>query len=379
MVADATMPTTLPDTLRLGPVDLTVRDLDRAVAWYQRALGLRVHRVDTGVAELGDGIETTVILHEDPLALPAGRHAGLYHFALLYPSREELARAVVRIAASRTPIEGASDHETHEAIYLPDADSNGIELAADRPREDWPEHLGYAGGPKPLDVDDLLATVAGEDYPEHVGEGLRMGHLHLHVGDIEEGLAFYRDAIGFEQQALIAGSAAFVSAGGYHHHLGLNTWRGQGVPPAPDHRAGLRHWTIQLPTDADVAAVRARVTDTEDVDGGFAIRDPWGITAHFVSTTATGVHGHAVVATAKPSPYLLQLAKHFRHKREVTFDDQHATLRFAFGVAELSTRAGELVIDAYAHTPADLERLQHVVGSHLERFGRRDELTVAWA
>jgi catechol 2,3-dioxygenase len=282
MVADATMPA-LPDSLRLGPVDLTVRDLDRAVAWYQQALGLRVHRQDTGVAELGDGGETTVILHEDPQAVPAGRHAGLYHYALLYPSREELARAVVRIAATRTPIDGASDHETHEAIYLPDADGNGIELAADRPREQWPDHLGYAGGPKPLDIDDLLGTVAGEDYAPQVGPGLRMGHLHLHVGDIGEGLAFYRDAIGFEQKAEIGGSAAFVSAGGYHHHLGFNTWRGPGVPPAPPHRAGLRSWTVELPSAEDVEAVRSRLGETEPVEGGFAARDPWGTTVRFVT------------------------------------------------------------------------------------------------
>jgi catechol 2,3-dioxygenase len=266
---------TLPATLRLGPVHLTVRDLDRAAAWYQRSLGLRVHRHEPDVAELGDGSETTVVLHEDPQALPAGRHAGLYHYALLYPSREELARAVVRLAATRTPIEGASDHETHEAIYLPDADGNGIELAADRPRDQWPEHLGYAGGPQPLDIDDLLATVRGEDYAEHVGSGLRMGHLHLHVGDIEQGLAFYRDELGFEQQAQIGSSAAFVSAGGYHHHLGFNTWRGKGVPPAPPHRAGLVRWTIELPTSEDVEAVRERLDETEPFDGGFLARDPW--------------------------------------------------------------------------------------------------------
>jgi catechol 2,3-dioxygenase len=237
---------------------------------------VRVHRHAREVPELGDGTETTVVLHEDPLALPAGRHAGLYHYALLYPSREELARAVVRLAATRTPIDGASDHETHEAIYLPDADGNGIELAADRPRDEWPEHLGYADGPKPLDIDDLLATVQGEDPSGQVGTGLRTGHLHLHVGDIDEGLAFYRDELGFEQQALLMGSAAFVSAGGYHHHLGFNTWRGRGVPPAPEHRAGLVRWTIELPTEADVAAVRARLTDTEDIERGFLAHDPWG-------------------------------------------------------------------------------------------------------
>jgi catechol 2,3-dioxygenase len=373
------MTQTLPDTLRLGPVHLTVRDLDRAVDWYQRSLGLRVHRHEADVAELGDGTETTVVLHEDPQAQPAGRHAGLYHYALLYPSREELARAVVRLATTQTPIEGASDHETHEAIYLPDADGNGIELAADRPREEWPEHLGYAGGPKPLDIEDLLGTVEGEDYAEQVGPGLRVGHLHLHVGDIDQGLAFYRDQVGFAQQALIGGSAAFVSAGGYHHHLGFNTWRGPGVPPAPEHRAGLRRWTVQLPSDAHVEAVRERVEATEPFPGGFLTHDPWDNAVAVVSTTATGLHNRAVVKTEKPSPYLLQLAKHFRHKREVTFDEIHATIDFVFGHAELSTGDGELYIDAYAHTPADLERLQHVVGSHLERFGKRDELTVAWA
>src|SRR3954464_2937586 len=186
----------LPATLRLGAVHLTVADVDRAVAWYQQALGLRVHSHEPTTAELGDGVETVVVLHEDAQALPAGRHAGLYHYALLYPSREELARAAVRLSATQTPIDGASDHRTHEAIYLPDADGNGIELAADRPREAWPVDLGYANGPAPLDFRALLATIEGEEPAAHVGPGLRMGHLHLHVGDIDQGLAFYRDTLG---------------------------------------------------------------------------------------------------------------------------------------------------------------------------------------
>ncbi|HEV8153228.1 MAG TPA: VOC family protein [Solirubrobacteraceae bacterium] len=279
----------LPATLRLGPVDLTVADLDRAVAWYQRALGLRVHRHDASEAELGDGTETVLILHEDPVAGPAGRHAGLYHYALLYPSREELARAALRLMATRSPIQGASDHRTHEAIYLPDADGNGIELAADRPREQWPPDLGYAAGPAPLDTESLLATIAGEEPTERVGEGLRMGHLHLHVGDVGEGLAFYRDLLGFDERANL-GSAAFVSAGGYHHHLGFNVWRGRDVGPPPEHTVGLRHWTVELPTDGDVAAVRRRVADAglaaEPVPGGFLVRDPWQTAVTFVSAAA---------------------------------------------------------------------------------------------
>src|SRR5207248_161 len=150
----------LPATLRLGPVHLTVGELGRSVAWYESALGLRTRPSGDGEAELGDGAETVVHLHEDREARPAGRHAGLYHYALLFPSREELARAVLRVAAAQTPVQGLSDHSTHEAIYLPDPDGNGIELAADRPRDRWPPPAAqHSGGPAPLDLDALLATV----------------------------------------------------------------------------------------------------------------------------------------------------------------------------------------------------------------------------
>src|SRR3954467_1030478 len=166
---------TLPATLRLRRVHPTLPHHHRAVAWYQDALGLRVPRHEAAEAELGDGTETVVTLHEEPAARRPGRHAGLYHYALLYPSREELARAALRLAAPRTPIQGASDHRTHEAIYLSDPDGNGIELAADRPREAWPPDLGYAGGPAPLDFEALVETVAGEEPAPQVREGLRMG------------------------------------------------------------------------------------------------------------------------------------------------------------------------------------------------------------
>src|SRR4051795_10297294 len=237
---------TLPATLRLGGVHLTVTDLDRSVAWSQAPCGRPVPRHDAAEAELGDGTETVVTLHEEPAARRPGRHAGLYHYALLYPSREELARAALRLAATRTPIQGASDHRTHEAIYLPDPDGNGIELAADRPRAAWPPDLGYAGGPAPLDFEALVGTVAGEEPAPRVREGLRMGHLHLYVGDTEAGQNFYADVLGFEVQADL-GSAVFVSAGGYHHHLGFNVWQGVGVGPAPPPAVGLRHWTVELP------------------------------------------------------------------------------------------------------------------------------------
>ncbi len=266
----------LPDSLQMGPVALTVTQLDRSVEWYRTALGLRVHRHDATEAELGDGVTTSVVLHESPVARPPGRTAGLYHVALLYPSRAALAEAAQRLADTRTPIQGASDHGTHEAIYLPDPDGLGLELAADRERTLWPtpEQEFSSGGPRPLDFRSLLSALPAPPGPA-VAAGLKVGHVHLHVGDVERGLAFYRDAIGFGVWATLP-SAAFVAAGGYHHHLAFNTWRGEGVPAQPTDVVGLRHWTIAVP---DPDEVRARLDDhaVRDLDDGFAVADPWGI------------------------------------------------------------------------------------------------------
>jgi catechol 2,3-dioxygenase len=279
--------TSLPGSLHLGEIALAVSDLDRSVAWYQSALGLRVHGLEPPVAHLGDGTTTLLVLSENAEAAPPGRHSGLYHYALLYPSREDLARAALRLAASGTPVQGASDHGTHEAIYLPDADGLGIELAADRPREMWPtpEEEFSRGGPLPLDFDSLLSTVAGEAPPERVAPGLRVGHVHVHVGSIERGLEFYRDTVGFDVWALIP-TAAFVSAGGYHHHLGFNTWLGRGVPAQPRDVLGLRHWTIELPSDGDVDAMRARLEGAgaplDEFKGGFIASDPFQIRVRVV-------------------------------------------------------------------------------------------------
>ena len=283
---------TLPVTLRLGPVHLTVTDLDRSIAFYEGALGSKLHRREDGVAAMGVGGEDLILLHEEPEARRAGHHAGLYHYALLYPSREELARAAVRLAETQTPVQGASDHGTHEAVYLPDPDGNGIELYADRPREAWPDlaNPDWGGGPKPLDTGALLATVAGEGPRSEAGAGLAVGHVHLHVGDLDRGVAFYRDVLGFDLAMFFPGQAAFVSAGGYHHHLGFNTWRGEGVGPAPAGRVGLRHWTVVLDDPKEVAAVRERVEaagiEAQEAEGGFLARDPWGIAVVFVARDA---------------------------------------------------------------------------------------------
>jgi catechol 2,3-dioxygenase len=271
----------LPASLRVGAVELTVTNLDRSVGFYENAIGLRLHRREEGRAALGAGGEDLLVLVEETGARPAGRHAGLYHFALLHPSRLELARAAHRLAATRTRISGASDHGISEAIYLPDPDGNGIELAADRGRERWGDLSDPTalGGPDPLDVAGLLALVAGEGPVAEVSPDTVVGHVHLHVGDIERGIAFYRDVIGFEVMTLLD-SAAFVAAGGYHHHLGFNVWRGRGVSPTPPGTVGLRHWTIVLPA-AGAAAVRERVLAAgapfEERPEGLLVRDPWDI------------------------------------------------------------------------------------------------------
>jgi catechol 2,3-dioxygenase len=272
----------LPATLRLGAVHLTVSHLETSVSYYERVLGLKLHDRDGDVATLGAGGEDLLVLVELAGAAPGGRHAGLFHFALLHPSRKELAYGLRRVADTGTRLAAASDHGISEAIYLRDPDHHGVEFYADRPRDDWPppdrpEHrVGVYT--IPLDVDDLLREIDAEEPPEHAGPGLRMGHVHLHVGDVERSLAFYRDVLGFEIMAGMPG-AAFVAAGGYHHHLGLNVWLGPDVEPLPPDTAGLRHWTVLLSDADEVAAVRARVDtaglETQNHESGFLVRDPW--------------------------------------------------------------------------------------------------------
>ena len=287
MSATATQPSgsqaLLADATRLGAVELTVTDLDRAIPFYTDVIGLTLREREGTLAALGAGEEDLVVLHEHRSARPPGRHAGLYHFALLFPTREELARAGRRIAELRVPIDGASDHGTHEAIYLPDPDGIGIELAADRPRERWPMRDGrvvFAGGPHPLDVPGLFATISGEEPSPRAGSGLRMGHVHLHVGDLEASTRFYRDGLGFEVMADM-GSAVFVSAARYHHHVGFNLWRGAGAAPAPANAVGLRHWTLHTADAAEHDAVARRLeaigAAVSERDGALLAGDPAGI------------------------------------------------------------------------------------------------------
>lgn len=282
----------LPDSLRLGAAHLIVGDLGLAIPFYEHVIGLRLSErgkdADGATAALtAGGTEDIVVLHERPNARAPRGHSGLYHVALLYPSRLELARVGQRIAEAETPIQGASDHGTHEAFYLADPFGNGLELAADRPREQWPDYTNMdAIRPQPLDIGGLFNLTSGREPEPHADPGTVVGHVHLHVGDVDQAQAFYRDVIGFDLIAKLD-SAAFVSAGGYHHHLAFNIWQGQGAPPAPPDAAGLHHWTVVLPGAEDVKAVRDRATaaslETVDLPGGFVVHDPWRTALHIVA------------------------------------------------------------------------------------------------
>jgi catechol 2,3-dioxygenase len=235
--------------MHLGPVHLIVSDLDRSVAFYQDAIGLQVQALTDDQATLGTGEGVPVlVLAAEPGARPAGRHAGLYHVALLYPSRDELARALQRLAVTRTPIDGASDHGVSEAIYLSDPDGNGLELYRDRPRDQWPppanpgEKVGMYTAP--LDLQALYDTVAQDPPRRHAAPGLVVGHVHLHVNDLDAAVGFYTRELGLDVMTMYGDQAAFLSWDGYHHHVGLNTWRGVGIPGVPAGGVvGMRHFT----------------------------------------------------------------------------------------------------------------------------------------
>jgi catechol 2,3-dioxygenase len=278
-----TAPATIHPEARIGHVHLKVADLDRALAFWHGVLGLEVmQRMGDQAAFLSaGGYHHHIALNtwESAGGPPPPRGTtGLYHVALVYPDRQALAAALLRVIQAGIELEGASDHGVSEAIYLPDPDGNGIELYADRPRDAWPppsgpdERVGMFT--RALDVHDLLATIEGEEPVRHAGDGLRMGHMHLHVGDIEAARAFYADRLGFEVMVGMP-SALFLAAGGYHHHLGVNTWRGEGVGPAPAGTVGLREWTVIL-EPADLEAVRARL-------GTDVVEDPWGMRLRFAA------------------------------------------------------------------------------------------------
>ena len=251
-----------PDTT-IGTVRLTVRDLGRSRSFYERVIGLPASPPFGGLLEL----------HGDASAPPLNRRAtGLYHFAILVPSRADLADSLKRIAAAGWPLSGASDHLVSEALYLSDPDGNGIEIYRDRPREEWPERDGQLQmATIALDLDDLARASPGDDVPATVPAQTRIGHVHLQVSDLDEAERFYGGKLGFDVTVRGYPGALFFSAGGYHHHIGVNTWHSAGSAQPEPGAVGLRNFDVVLPGAGALAETLQRV------GGNPFVHDPSGI------------------------------------------------------------------------------------------------------
>jgi catechol 2,3-dioxygenase len=258
----------LPDATHVGPVRLSVADLVRSLDYYRRSIGLEVLDERDGEVRLGTGGTELLHLVEEPGARPADGYSGLFHFALLVPERAELAAWLAHALQDGVQLTGASDHFVSEALYLRDPDHHGIEIYADRPRELWEGQVDRIGT-WPLDLDDLLRAGPDGEPSDYRGlpSGTTMGHVHLRVSDVEETVHFYRDVLGFDLMAQLGSQAAFLSAGGYHHHLGGNTWESAGAAQAPPGTARLLEYTIVLPSEAERAALEARLDELRDPSG----------------------------------------------------------------------------------------------------------------
>jgi catechol 2,3-dioxygenase len=266
--------TAIDPATRLGFVSLTVSDLARSLAFYVDLVGFALLQRSDGKVVLGAGDVPLLILIEDPGAATWTRgYTGLHHFAPLLPTRGDLGRLYRRLLDhGYEPI--GEEHRASEAIYFDDPDNQRIEMYQDRPRDMW----GSMAADR-FDADGLLAAGdAGNRQWEGLPPGTKLGHMHLRVGDIERAKEFYHGVLGFDVMAEMP-EALFVSAGGYHHHIGMNVWESKGASAPPDHMAGLRFFTVYLPNAEALAAVVDRVTaaglGAERTADGVSVRDPW--------------------------------------------------------------------------------------------------------
>lgn len=277
----------LPDETHPGRVRLQVGDLDRSLDYYREVLGFTVLERAGAVATLGASggeARSLIELHERKGAAPAGdrRLLGLYHYALLLPERAALGR-FMRHLERLSVRAGASDHLVSESIYLADPDGLGIEVYADRPRSEWRHRdRQLVMATEPLDTADLIRAGGSEPWTG-VPQGTRIGHVHLHVGDMDSAAAFYHEGLGLDRVVWNYPGALFLSAGGYHHHLGVNTWaRGAASPTGED--AQLLEWELVLPSGEAVRGVVDHLAsgghrieeDEEPAGAGALVRDPWG-------------------------------------------------------------------------------------------------------
>ena len=264
----------------LGPTTLAVTDAERALTFYRDLLGFKVLAHEQSQIKLGAG-DLHLLTLLPGAARPRKRGAtGLYHVAILLPSRPHLAQILARLAAANYSI-GASDHNVSEALYLSDPDDNGLEIYRDRPRAEWryrPDGQVVMGTDR-LDADGILGELPAEPW-NGMPAGTTIGHMHLQVSDLPTAEAFYHGLLGFDVMVRGYPGALFLSAGGYHHHLGLNTWESANGPRRPADAAGLRSFVVKLPDAAALSALRERIgaagLPISEHDGDLTIDDPWG-------------------------------------------------------------------------------------------------------
>jgi catechol 2,3-dioxygenase len=275
-------------TTGMGTVELAVTDAERALGFYRDYVGLTPIQGDGSEIRLGAAGRELVVLHPGAQRPVVQRTSGLYHLAILVPDRRELARVIGRLARLRWD-QYPTDHVMTKANYLWDPDGNGIEIYTESPEDGT---MGFANGTfvaynkdgrersgrEPIDLEELFGHLHADDRLDTaMPVGTKMGHVHLHVADVEEALRFYHDVVGFDVMGHVAG-VGFVSAGGYHHHVGLNTWAGRDARPAPAGSAGLRRFTVELPAQSDLDDVVGRLEHGDvrvaEQDGGFVAVDP---------------------------------------------------------------------------------------------------------
>ncbi|OMD87483.1 MULTISPECIES: VOC family protein [Paenibacillus] len=272
-----------PDT-QIGLVQIRVSNLERSLTFYQNVVGLSVLRQTGREVEMtADGQNVLLILREieNARVIRPNSVAGLYHFAILVPDRPSLGLVVRNLISSGIEV-GQGDHLVSEALYIQDPDNNGIEIYRDRPKSEWKyDAEGHVMmSTDPVDVDGLLAASEGLSW-SGLPAGTVIGHVHFHVGNLNKAKAFYVDLLGFELTANYGSAAMFISAGGYHHHIGLNVWAGQGAPAAPADTVGIDYFTLILTNEEERNAVVERVRQAgyavTEVNGNPTFQDPWNI------------------------------------------------------------------------------------------------------
>lgn len=278
----------LPDETRLCQVHMRTRNSEPVVRFYKGVLGLNLERQEGATSAFGTPGQTApmLVFSEDKGALPRPRRStGLYHIAIRFPSRQELARALRRLVDSQYPIEGAADHLFSESLYLVDPDGNGLELYTDSPRSQWPLKNGLlAGASNPLDIPRLLKEAGSEAPPPAAPAGTDIGHIHLHVAGLPEAERFYHEYFGMDVTIRELPGALFFAVGDYHHHIGANTWAGSAAPPP--NSTGLVSYRFSVPMPEVMYCLRQRApfagfeTQTTQSENGselLRIRDPNGI------------------------------------------------------------------------------------------------------